>query len=180
MTAPRKRIRLFLAVSLAVLWTAWAVWSNRPHRYDADALQKELAEQFPSSPVPTLGPAAGGFPLAHMRYDFSRNNQLKIHELSKDKLGLNILLCTLATFAVVKLAVRTTSLSRPELAIAGCLMFSACIGYILLGRHPLVIACAYFLPLIVWTGSVFGSLFKNDDAQNQATKQTRGASITDN
>jgi hypothetical protein len=142
-------------------------------------MRQEIAELFPLGPVPALEPAAGGFPVVHMRYDYSHNDQLTFHEYSKDKLGLNILLCALATIAVFVLAARTTSMSRSKLAITACLLVPLFVAYALFGLHPLVIAYAYFLPLILLTGSGFGALFRIDEGQNKVMNRSRGVAVFD-
>ncbi|WP_236621302.1 hypothetical protein, partial [Rhodopirellula sallentina] len=88
MSNSSKRFRLVLAASLFVLWTAWAIWANQPHYYDAQALEQEIAKLFPTGSAPKLEPASGGFPVHHMRYDFSGNEDLTVHEFSTDKFGL--------------------------------------------------------------------------------------------
>lgn len=179
MTSSSKRVRLVFAASLSVLWTAWACWSNNPHRYDAQAMEQELAQLVPFGPVPKLEPAVGGFPVVHMRYDFSRNDQLTMHEFSKDKLGLNVLLCALATISVIILALRTT-LSRSTLAIAACLLLPVCLAYALFGLHPFVITYAYFLPVALLVGSSLVGLLRTQKGQNEAMNRSRGVAVFDN
>ncbi len=161
------RLRLTLVISLAVLWTAWAIWANSPHHYDAQAMQRELAGLFPQGSVPKLEPAVGGFPIVHMRYDFSRNDQLTIHDFLTDKLGLNVLLCALATISIAVLAARTTNISYLTLAFIICLCLPLCVAYVRLGLHPIVIAYAYFLPLLLCTASLLWAPFRSDAGQNQ-------------
>lgn len=167
MKAAPKPLRLVLAVSSFLLWTAWAFWANSTHYYDAKAMERELAMVLPANVVPSLGPADGGFPVVHMQYDFSRNDQLTIHEFSKDKLGLNVLLCGLATIATVILVIRTTSVSRSTFVTASLLALPLCAAYALFGLHPLTIAYAYFLPLVVIFGATIKDLFRKSDQKNE-------------
>ncbi|WP_160149385.1 hypothetical protein [Roseiconus lacunae] len=175
-----KRFRLVLAASLFVLWVAWAYWANIPHYYDAQAMEQETAELFPAGPMPKIGPVVGGFPVNHMRYDFSRDEKLTFHDYSKDKLGLNVLLCALATIAVTSLALWTANVSRSNLVISAFLLMPACLAYALFRLHPLVIAYVYFLPLIILIVWSFGGLFRNEERQTHTRIRSRGDTVLDN
>ncbi|MBB3210594.1 hypothetical protein FHS27_006442 [Rhodopirellula rubra] len=155
-----KRFRLVVAALLVVLWAGWAYWSNIPHYYDVQAMEQELAELLPAGAEPKLAPAVGGFPVDYIRYDFSQDDRLTIQESSTDKLGLNVLLCALATMAVGVLALRATA-SRSSFTIAFCLFLPTCLAYALFGRDQIVVAYVYFLPLAVFAGAFLVGLVRN-------------------
>lgn len=162
--------RWIIAGLLGSLWIGWGVWANRPHYYDARALQQEITQLFPSGPVPELEPAVGGFPIFHMRYEFKNAQQLITHEFSKDKFGLNVLLCVLATISVMLLVLQAKPVSRLMQGTIVILASALLIAYFIFGLPPLS-DCLHLFPA---HGRCFGRRSNRDDQRSTIVKHRNG------